>query len=60
MTAKTNADRQRAKWSKKKELGLKRLEVLAHPADHGAIRAKAASLTKARQRKEKKDGMATD
>lgn len=42
-------DRQAAERQRRKDEGLKQLELWAHPEDHDAIKAKAASLAKKRK-----------
>jgi hypothetical protein len=51
MTAKTVAERVSALRQRREALGLTRLELYVHPDDHDAVKRKAASL----QRKREKD-----
>lgn len=44
MTAETVAERVQALRKRRKALGLRRLELYAHPDDHAAIREKAKQL----------------
>lgn len=49
MTAKPVAARVAALRERRAALGLMRLELYAHPADHAALKALAAQLAKKRQ-----------
>jgi hypothetical protein len=54
MTAKPTHQRVEELRARRKALGLKRLELYAHPADHPAIKRKAASLQRGREKQEKR------
>lgn len=54
MIAKTNAERVQALRQRREALGLTRLELYAHPADHESIKAHAAKLQRKREQAAKK------
>jgi hypothetical protein len=53
MTAKPPAQRVEELRARRKALGLKRLELYVHPDDHEAVKRKAASLQRTREKQEK-------
>lgn len=54
LAAKTTSERVAAMRADRKALGLKRLELYAHPDDHTDIKAAAAKIARRRQRAEKR------
>jgi hypothetical protein len=50
MTTKTTAERVQEMRARREALGLTRLDLYAHPADHEAIKAFAAKLQRKRNR----------
>lgn len=50
MTAKTNAERQRALRDTRRAAGLVRLELWLHPDDHARVRAYADRIAREREK----------
>jgi hypothetical protein len=53
MTAKTSTERVMEVRARRRALGLRRLEVYAHPEDHEPIKVLAAKLQRKRERTKK-------
>jgi hypothetical protein len=55
MTAKTSTERVAEVRARRRALGLRRLEVYAHPEDHEPIKVLAAKLQRKRERTKAKE-----